>query len=119
LAENVSRLNRPGLWKLLTALLISSDSLAGPRRGKNVAESTQGSGAPANFPFDAFISYRRSDGKKAARRLRQKLQRYDIRKRLKHARRKKLNVFLDTVYERGAHDFYERNISPPCFPRAG
>lgn len=83
-----------------------------------MAESTLSSGAggsdvaEASFAFDAFISYRRSDGAKAARRLRQKLQRYDIRKRLKHLRRKKLHVFLDTVYERGADDFYERNIQP-------
>jgi hypothetical protein len=78
-----------------------------------VADATQSSGeAGASFAFDAFISYRRSDGTKAARRLRQKLQRYDIRKRLKKMKRKKLNVFLDTVYERGAHDFYERNIQP-------
>lgn len=66
----------------------------------------------ANFAFDAFISYRRSDGTKAARRLRQKLQRYDISKRLRHQRQRKLNVFLDTVYERGTDDFYERNIRP-------
>lgn len=64
------------------------------------------------LPFDAFISYRRSDGKRAARRLRKKLQAYNISKRLKHRRSYKLKVFLDTVYERGAHDFYERNIKP-------
>ncbi|WP_223414320.1 MULTISPECIES: toll/interleukin-1 receptor domain-containing protein [unclassified Pseudomonas] len=64
------------------------------------------------FTFDIFISYRRSDGTQAARRLRQKLQRYDIHSRLKHLRREKLKVFLDTVYERGADDFYERNIRP-------
>lgn len=68
--------------------------------------------SPPNFTFDVFISYRRSDGTKAARRLRQKLQRYDIHKRLKHLPRRKLKVFLDTVYERGADDFYERNIRP-------
>lgn len=67
---------------------------------------------PADFAFDIFISYRRSDGTQAARRLRQKLQRYDIYSRLKHLRREKLKVFLDTVYERGADDFYERNIRP-------
>lgn len=67
---------------------------------------------PADFAFDIFISYRRSDGIQAARRLRQKLQRYDIPSRLKHLRREKLKVFLDTVYERGADDFYERNIRP-------
>ncbi|MBP5089158.1 toll/interleukin-1 receptor domain-containing protein [Pseudomonas chlororaphis] len=66
----------------------------------------------AHFAFDVFISYRRSDGTQAARRLRQKLQRYDIHSRLKHLRREKLKVFLDTVYERGADDFYERNIRP-------
>lgn len=67
---------------------------------------------PAHFAFDVFISYRRSDGTQAAQRLRQKLQRYDIHSRLKHLRREKLKVFLDTVYERGADDFYERNIRP-------
>jgi hypothetical protein len=78
-------------------------------KAKNTAG---GQGSAQALAFDAFITYRRSDGTGAARRLRQKLQRYDIRKRLKGFRRRRLKVFLDTVYERGAHDFYERNILP-------
>lgn len=83
-----------------------------------MAESSQSRSAgldeplASNFTFDAFISYRRSDGTKAARRLRQKLQRYDIHRRLKHLRQRKLSVFVDSVYERGSDDFYERNIRP-------
>ena len=83
-----------------------------------MAESSQSRSAgldepsASNFTFDAFISYRRSDGTKAARRLRQKLQRYDIHTRLRHLRQRKLSVFVDSVYERGSDDFYERNIRP-------
>jgi MTH538 TIR-like domain (DUF1863) len=83
--------------------------------GRKLLEDSRQSAAEAagaDFAFDAFISYRRSDGTKAARRLRQRLQHYDIAKRLKSMKRKKLKVFLDTVYERGADDFYERNIRP-------
>jgi hypothetical protein len=84
--------------------------------GKNMPEQNISTGLDENpassLAFDAFISYRRSDGTNAARRLRQMLQRYDIRKRLRHLRRKKLSVFLDTIYERGSNDFYEHNIRP-------
>lgn len=69
-------------------------------------------GARDASEFDAFISYRRSDGTRAARALRKRLQSFDMSRRLKGARRKRLRVFLDTVYERGAADFYENNILP-------
>lgn len=63
--------------------------------------------------FDAFISYRRSDGERIARRLRRRLQSYDISRRLKApGRRRRLTVFLDTIYERGTVDFYDKNILP-------
>jgi hypothetical protein len=62
--------------------------------------------------YDAFISYRRSDGTRAARRLRQMLNAYRLPKGLKAGRPGRLNIFLDTVYERGASDFYEKTIVP-------
>lgn len=62
--------------------------------------------------YDAFISYRRSDGTRAARRLRQLLKSYRLPKSVKNSRTGRLRVFLDTVYERGASDFYERTIYP-------
>lgn len=62
--------------------------------------------------FDAFISYRRSDGTRMARALRKRLQTYNISKRLPDHTGQKLKIFLDTIYERGAVDFYEKNIFP-------
>jgi tetratricopeptide (TPR) repeat protein len=62
--------------------------------------------------YDAFISYRRSDGSTVARWLRRELEGY----RAPHSMRKrfgrKLRIYLDTAYERGASDFYEQNIKP-------
>ncbi len=47
-----------------------------------------------------------------ARALRRRLQSYDISRRLRGRQPRKLRVFLDTIYERGAADFYEKNIFP-------
>lgn len=62
--------------------------------------------------FDAFISYRRSDGGRHARAIRRRLQTYRIKRHLKEYDRPALRVFLDTIYERGADDFYDKNILP-------
>lgn len=62
--------------------------------------------------YDAFISYRRSDGTAAARRLRAMLRAYRLPRALEKFGARRLNVFLDTVYERGASDFYEETIRP-------
>lgn len=62
--------------------------------------------------IDAFISYRRSDGTQAARRIRAMLQNYRLPRPLRAGHRSRLTIFLDTVYERGAADFYEQTIRP-------
>lgn len=72
--------------------------------------------ASGKFGFDAFISYRRADGRRAAHWLRTWLQQYrlpdDIRGQLKHEVREPPHVFLDTAYSRGVADYYENNIQP-------
>jgi hypothetical protein len=62
--------------------------------------------------YDAFISYRRSDGTAAARRIRAMLQHYRLPRTLRAEHQQRLTVFLDTAYERGAADFYEQTIRP-------
>lgn len=62
--------------------------------------------------FDAFISYRRSDGKTAARWLRRELERFLAPKPLRDRFGRKLRLYLDTAYERGTIDFYEQSIKP-------
>lgn len=63
------------------------------------------------FAFDAFISYRRSDGSRAANWLRRTLQAYRLPRPLRRDA-SPLRIFLDTAYERASEDFYERNIGP-------
>jgi tetratricopeptide (TPR) repeat protein len=62
--------------------------------------------------FDAFISYRRSDGAKVAHWLRRALEGFQVPKALRPAFGRKLSVYLDTAYERGTTDFYEQSIKP-------
>lgn len=62
--------------------------------------------------FDAFISYRRSDGAQTARWLRRALQSYRVPRALRTRHGKRLKVYLDTAYERGTSDFYESTIRP-------
>ncbi|MEL6369056.1 MAG: hypothetical protein AAFQ16_13975, partial [Pseudomonadota bacterium] len=62
--------------------------------------------------YDAFLSYRRSDGAPAARWLRRALRGYRLPRDLKEGRNHRLNVFLDTFYARGTTDFYEQTIRP-------
>jgi WD40 repeat protein len=64
------------------------------------------------FEHDAFISYRRSDGTRAARWLRRVLLSYRLPKTLQTNPPKKLEVYLDTVYEKATEDFFENNIKP-------
>ena len=52
----------------------------------------------STFEYDAFISYRRSDGTRAAQRLRKLLKSYRLPKSLCEGRAKRLAIFLDTVY---------------------
>jgi tetratricopeptide (TPR) repeat protein len=62
--------------------------------------------------FDAFISYRRSDGASVAHWLRQRLEQYKAPHFFSALRKRKLKIYLDTSYERSTQDFYEQNIGP-------
>ncbi len=62
--------------------------------------------------YDAFITYRRSDGAATARWLRRELQRFRAPRRLERHRNRELKVYLDIAYERGTTDFYEHTIRP-------
>ena len=64
------------------------------------------------FTYDAFISYRRSDGAATARWLRQRLIQYQPPRLLSPNQATKLRVYLDTIYERATDDFFEKNIKP-------
>jgi WD40 repeat protein len=64
------------------------------------------------FLFDAFISYRRSDGTVLANSLRQRLVQYRAPEALRAQSGTKLRVFVDTMYERATDDFFEKNIKP-------
>jgi len=61
--------------------------------------------------YDAFISYRRSDGATIARWLRRRLQDYTLPPRIAEGR-KRLSVYLDTAFERANEDFWSNNIEP-------
>jgi tetratricopeptide (TPR) repeat protein len=62
--------------------------------------------------YDAFISYRRSDGSTVARWLRRELVRFRAPRSMRAQFGRKLKVYLDTAYERGTSDFYEQNVRP-------
>lgn len=66
----------------------------------------------APFHYDAFISYRRSDGAAVARWLRRSLQAFKAPRRFAHLRERRLAVYMDTAYERGVQDFYEQTLRP-------
>ena len=62
--------------------------------------------------YDAFISYRRSDGAAVARWLRRELVGFRAPRSLRDRFDRRLKVYLDTAYERGTSDFYEQTIKP-------
>ena len=68
------------------------------------------------YKYDAFISYRRQDGKRAAAWLRNRIQRYRLpksfRKKSKRSYPDRLRVYLDTEYEIATGNFYESTIKP-------
>jgi hypothetical protein len=68
--------------------------------------------AGAGETFDAFISYRRIDGSAFARRLRDRLMQYRFPKTFAGAPNRRLNIYLDEVYERASDDFFEDVIKP-------
>lgn len=62
--------------------------------------------------FDAFISYRRSDGSAVAHWLRRELQAFRVPSALRERFGRPLKVYLDTAFERGSPDFFEGTIRP-------
>ncbi len=64
------------------------------------------------FNYDAFISYRRSDGIAVARWLRRALVGFRLPAALRGVYGRKLRVYLDSAYERGTSDFYAQSIKP-------
>jgi hypothetical protein len=64
-----------------------------------------------DYLYDAFISYRRSDGAAIAAWLRRRLQDYTLPSKIA-AGRNKLRVYLDTAFERANEDFWANNIEP-------
>ena len=64
------------------------------------------------FLYDAFISYRRSDGGATARWLRRQLEAFRPRRALRDRLPRQLRVYMDTAYERGATDFFDNTIRP-------
>jgi WD40 repeat protein len=62
--------------------------------------------------WDAFISYRRSDGTKTARWLRSRFHSYKLPKILRKKHQKKVRTYLDTSYEQATEDFFEKTIAP-------
>lgn len=62
--------------------------------------------------YDAFISYRRSDGGSVARWLRRELEDLRLPRPLRATYGRRLRVYLDTAYQRGTLDFYRDTIRP-------
>ena len=62
--------------------------------------------------FDAFVSYRRSDGARVAHWLRRELEGFELPRALRATHGRKLRIYLDTAYERGTSDFYVNTIRP-------
>jgi len=62
--------------------------------------------------YDAFISYRRSDGSAVARWLRRELNGLRLPPTLRADYGRRLDVYLDTAYERATTDFYAETIRP-------
>lgn len=63
--------------------------------------------------YDAFVSYRRKDGSRHARTLRRRLLEFKLPPGIEGAEpNKKLNIYLDTIYETANEDFFSSEIAP-------
>ncbi|WP_038164459.1 hypothetical protein [Verrucomicrobium sp. BvORR106] len=84
----------------------------------NPPQGTPASEAPPAPPaFNAFISYRRKDGGRAARWLRSWLTQFRVPKAVKakmpgHKFVEPLSIFIDEPFSRGVPDYYDDNILP-------
>jgi hypothetical protein len=66
----------------------------------------------SEYAYDAFISYRRSDGGRTARWLRRELQAFRPPRPFRDRLPQRLRIYLDAAYERGTTDFFENMIRP-------
>ena len=82
--------------------------MTAPRDSSEAFE--KGSPSSADWPYDAFVSYRRSDGRSFTRWLRAVLEGYRLPKSFR-ASDKRLRLYLDTAFERPV-DFWKDNIEP-------
>jgi len=64
------------------------------------------------YQYDAFISYRRTDGSNIGKWLRNYLTAYKLPSPLGKKGDPPLKIYLDTSYEVGSIDFYSQNIKP-------
>ena len=87
--------------------------LGKPPAGGGTQGAPEGQTSATSGTYDAFISYRRSDGARAAAALRQCLRDYRLPPSLAPAsERGPLNIYLDVIYERAAEDFFVTTIKP-------
>ena len=64
-----------------------------------------------NYQWDAFVSYRRSDGSPKAHWLRDQLKKYRLPDQIRSGTAP-LRVYLDSAYEAATQDFFDSNIAP-------
>jgi len=62
--------------------------------------------------YDAFISYRHSDGRAIGRWLRSRLISYRLPNALREGRSENLSVYLDEIYDKPNEDFWGNTIEP-------
>lgn len=65
--------------------------------------------------YNAFISYRRSDGGSVAKWLRRKIINYRLPHSLRKNQPEKLSVYLDEIYDYPSDDFWTNTIEPALF----
>jgi WD40 repeat protein len=66
----------------------------------------------ADFKFDLFLSYRRSDGLLFANWLRRRLLAYRLPRNLDKRDGRRLTVYQDKAYERATEDFWKNTVLP-------
>jgi hypothetical protein len=66
----------------------------------------------SEFIYDAFVSYRRSDGERTAHWIRRELQAFRPPRTLRDRLPQQLRIYLDVAYEQGSTDFFENTIRP-------
>src|SRR5579872_4684773 len=78
-----------------------------------MSEPTDSDFQKLNESYDAFISYRRKDGARHARKLRRRLLEFKVPPSVRGvAAPEKLDIYLDTIYERATENFFDSIIVP-------